>query len=136
MPSHESNSKYRDGRDEMNLADVPISALQRQQPSDEQGRKLDKMVYEAGRYDPASRQRVTQRVTLTTSSEEGLPTPADEHVILALLFVAKHMHNFSDATVHFSPPQLFEIMGWAPNGRSYTRLRDVLRRLKALTIRY
>ena len=28
------------------------------------------------------------------------------------------------------------IMGWAPNGRSYTRLRDVLRRLKSLTIRY
>jgi hypothetical protein len=27
-------------------------------------------------------------------------------------------------------------MGWAPNGRSYVRLRDVLRRLKSLTIRY
>src|SRR5215207_2415630 len=27
-------------------------------------------------------------------------------------------------------------MGWAPNGRSYERLRGVLRRLKSLTIRY
>ena len=27
-------------------------------------------------------------------------------------------------------------MGWAPNGRSYTRLRDVLRDFKSLTIRY
>ena len=27
-------------------------------------------------------------------------------------------------------------MGWAPNGRSYERLRHVLRRLKSLTIRY
>ena len=31
---------------------------------------------------------------------------------------------------------MFDVMGWAPNGRSYTRLRDVLRRLKSLTIRY
>ena len=67
---------------------------------------------------------------------DGLPTPADEHVILALLYVAKHSTNFREATVHFAPSQLFEIMGWAPNGRSYTRLRDVLRRLKSLTIRY
>ena len=37
---------------------------------------------------------------------------------------------------HFTPRQLFDIMGWAPNSRSYDRLREVLRRLKALVIRY
>src|SRR5215211_1554697 len=92
--------------------------------------------YEATRYDAATKQRVTQRVTLTSTAREGLPTPADEHVILALLCVAKHSNNFADSTVPFAPSQLFEIMGWAPNGRSYARLRDVLRRLKALNIRY
>jgi plasmid replication initiation protein len=120
----------------MNLADFPISALQRQQRSDGQGRKLDRIEFEASRYDPISHQRVTQRVTLTGSARDGLPTPADEHVILALLYVAKHSTNFADATVRFAPGQLFDIMGWAANGRSYDRLRDVLRRLKALTIRY
>src|SRR5215211_5484877 len=94
------------------------------------------MEYEATRYDPATKQRVTQRVTLSSTAKEGLPTPADEHVILARLCVAKHSNNCADATVHFAPGQLFEIMGWAPNGRSYARLRDVLRRLKALSIRY
>src|SRR4051812_38708111 len=94
------------------------------------------MEFSATRYDAGSRQRVKQKVTLTSTARDGLPTPADEHVILALLFVAKHATNFGDATVHFAPAQLFEIMGWAPNGRSYTRLRDVLRRLKSLTIRY
>jgi hypothetical protein len=128
--------KYHDGRDEMNLADFPISALQRQQPSDEHGRKLDTLVFESSRYDPASKQRVDQRVTLTSSAADGLPTPADEHVILALLYVAKHGTNFTDPTVRFAPSQLFDVMGWAPNGRSYTRLRGVLRRLKSLTIRY
>jgi plasmid replication initiation protein len=128
--------RYSDGRDEMNLADFPISALQRQQPSDGQGRKLDRLVFESSRYDPALKQRVQQRVTLTSSAADGLPTPADEHVILALLYVAKHGTNFADPTVRFAPGQLFDIMGWAANGRSYTRLRGVLRRLKSLTIRY
>ncbi len=136
MTATEATRRFHDGRDEMNLADFPISVLQRQQPSDEQGQKRDSIVYESSRLDPATRQRVTQRVTLTTSAREGLPTPADEHVVLALLYVAKHGTNFADATVPFAPGQLFEIMGWSPNGRSYTRLRGVLRRLKSLNIRY
>lgn len=136
MMATETKRSYHDGRDEMNLADFPISVLQRQQPSDENGQKKDTIVYESSRLDPATRQRVVQRVTLTTSAREGLPTPADEHVVLALLYVAKHGDNFREATVHFAPGQLFEIMGWSPNGRSYQRLRGVLRRLKALNIRY
>src|SRR5438552_19040024 len=136
MKPGEADRKYHDGRDEMNLADFPISALQRQQPSDADGRKLDRLEFEASRYDPATRQRVRQKVTLSSSAREGLPTPADEHVILALLYVAKHGDNFAGATVRFAPSQLFDIMGWAPNGRSYGRLRAVLRRLKSLTIRY
>jgi hypothetical protein len=128
--------KYHDGRDEMNLADFPISALQRQQPADADGRKLDRLEFAASRYDPTTRRRVNQKVTLTSSARDGLPTPADEHVILALLYVAKHSTNFAEPTVHFAPGQLFDVMGWAPNGRSYVRLRDVLRRLKSLTIRY
>ncbi|MFM7151536.1 MAG: replication initiator protein A, partial [Gemmataceae bacterium] len=97
---------------------------------------MDRLEFTATRYDPALRQRVRQKVTLTSTARDGLPTPADEHVILALLYVAKHSNNFTDSTVLFSPSQLFEIMGWSPNGRSYQRLRQVLRRLKALTIRY
>jgi hypothetical protein len=136
MLTNDSSRRYPDGRDEMNLADFPISALQRRQPNDADGRKLDRLEFEASRYDPATRQRIRQKVTLSSSAREGLPTPADEHVILALLYLAKHGDNFSGDTVRFAPSQLFDIMGWAPNGRSYGRLRAVLRRLKSLTIRY
>src|SRR6516225_10538481 len=111
--------RYRDGRDELNLADFPISVLQRQQPTDAQGTKLDTVAYEASRYDARAGKRQQQRVILETSSRLGLPTPADENVILALLYVAKHTHNFAEAVVRFAPRQLFEIMGWAPNSRSY-----------------
>lgn len=134
--THDTRPRYQDGRDEMNLADFPLAPLQRTQLADGEGRKLDRLEFEATRYDPVSKQRVTQKVTLTTTSRDGLPTPADEHVILALLYVAKHSDNFGTSTVNFAPSQLFEIMGWATNGRSYERLRDVLRRLKSLTIRY
>ncbi|HYT92652.1 MAG TPA: replication initiator protein A, partial [Gemmataceae bacterium] len=132
---HETETSYQDGRDELNLADFPISVLQRQQPLDERGDKLDTAVYEASRYDREARQRTQQRVVLETSSRHGLPTPADENVVLALLYIAKHTHNFAEPVVRFAPRQLFKIMGWAPNSRSYDRLREVLRRLKALVIR-
>jgi hypothetical protein len=131
-----TRKSFTDGRDELNLAEFPISVLQRQQPVTEDGLKRDSVTYQASRYDPGTRQRLQQRVVLETNSRYGLPTPADENVVLALLCIAKHTHDFTSPVVSFSPRQLFRIMGWAPNSRSYVRLRDVLRRLKALVIRY
>src|SRR3954465_8324897 len=94
-----------EGRDEMNLADFPVSILQRVQKGDGNGGKLDQITFRATRYDPTLRQRVSPKVTLRPAGRPGLPTPADEHVILALLFVAKHGSDFADATVAFSPSQ-------------------------------
>lgn len=133
-PSHAS--PLREGRDHLNLAEWPISILQRQQPTDREGRKADTIVYQASRYDAGSRRRIPQTVTLTTNSRSGLPTPADENVLLALLFVAKRSGELAEQKVHFTPRQLFSVMGWSLNSRSYQRLRDVLRRLKALTIQF
>jgi len=127
---------YADGRDELHLADFPISVLRRRQPVDGGGRKLDRLVYESTAYDPVARRRSPQRVTLTTSAHVGLPTPADEAVLLALLHTAKWSNDFRQARVHFSPHQLFRVMRWAPNGRSYQRLARVLLRLKSLTVHY
>lgn len=124
------------GRDELNLADFPISVLQHKQPTDNAGQKLDTVVYQATRYDTHIRQRVPQRVTLTTSSRYGLPTPSDEDVVLSLLCLGKRVDDFASTKVHFVPHDLFRIMRWSANARGYQRLRDVLRRLKALTIIY
>src|SRR5712675_1153488 len=103
MTATKRQQQYADGRDEMNLADFPIAALQRQQRSAADGQKLDRIAFEASRYDPVKRQRVQQRVTLTSSARDGLPTPADEHVILALLYVAKHSNTFAEPTINFAP---------------------------------
>ena len=131
-----AGESFSDGRDELNLADFPISVLQRQQPLDAEGRKVDQVVYESTTYDPVIRRRVPQRVTLTTATRYGLPTPADENVILALLYTAKRANDFTEPRVHFSPHQLFRIMRWDANSRSYARLSQVLLRLKSLTIFY
>lgn len=136
-PHHPSYaSQLREGRDHLNLAEWPISILQRQQPTDREGRKADTIVYQASRYDAVTGRRIPQTVTLTTNSRSGLPTPADENLLLALLFVAKRSGELTEQKVHFTPRQLFSVMGWSPNSRSYQRLREVLRRLKALTIQF
>lgn len=125
-----------DGRDEMNLADFPISVLDSRQPTRIDGGKVDTVVYEASRYDPLTKRRSPQRVTLLTNSQIGLPTPTDENVVLGLLCLAKRASNFESPRVHFTPHALMTVLRWAPTGKNYRRLRDSLRRLKALTIRY
>ncbi len=125
-----------DGRDEMNLADFPISVLDSHQPTRIDGGKVDTVVYEASRYDPLTKRRLPQRVTLLTNSQIGLPTPTDENVVLGLLCLAKRASNFESPRVHFTPHALMTVLRWAPTGKNYRRLRDSLRRLKALTIRY
>ncbi len=125
-----------EGRDEMNLADFPISILDSHQPTRIDGGKVDTVVFEATRYDPLTKRRTPQRVTLLTNSQIGLPTPTDENVVLGLLCIAKQSSNFESPRVHFTPHALIAILRWAPTGKNYKRLRDSLRRLKALTIRY
>jgi Replication initiator protein A len=135
-PTPSPTGPHADGRDEMNLADFPISVLERRPTRDASGQVRDQVVYESTVYDPIARRRTPQRVTLTTSSRYGLPTPADENVVLALLHTAKRADGCSGARVHFAPHRLFEVMRWSPNSRSYDRLSLVLRRLTSLTILY
>ena len=76
-------------RDHLNLAEFPISVASRHQPADQQGRKLDVASFRSNVYDRHARRWIPQTVTVTTNSRCGLPTPADESVILALLYLAK-----------------------------------------------
>lgn len=128
--------RHSHGRDHLNLAEHRISVLPRRQPVDDRGKKLDEVTYDSTRYDPVLKRRVPRSVTLTTNSRLGLPTPADENVLLALLCVARQQNAFSDPKVYFTPHELFVLMRWSPNSRSYERFRDVLERLSALRLIY
>ncbi len=88
----EGKGKYHDGRDEMNLADFPISALQApNSPAMRTATSCDRLEFEATqlhRFGDAPA-RPPARHPHVVRPRDGLPTPADEHVVLALLFVAK-----------------------------------------------
>ena len=53
------------GRVEMTLAEFPISVVTKIQPREKDGRKLEEISYESSIYDPTTRRRIPQRVTLS-----------------------------------------------------------------------
>lgn len=118
------------GKDELNLADWRISVTTHQQPQTKDGGKIDFVEYVL-----PSASGPDQKVTLEAPSRKGLPTPADEDVLIALLALAKE-ENFADDIMHFVPGHLIQIMGWQRNQKSMDRLEMALKRLTALTITY
>ena len=83
----ESEDLRRVGRDEMNLAEFPITLLTDYPP---EGVKM--LVFE-GRHG---------KLTVVGSEDLGLPTAPDSDVIVALLHLTKTRNDFTDPTVSFS----------------------------------
>src|SRR3954454_6886480 len=96
----------RNGRDEMNLAEFPITLLADRAP---QGQKT--LVFRDGE----------QTLTVTGSDAYGLPTAVDADVIVALIQLTKQANNFTDPTVAFTRYGLLRLLGWRDHGESYRR---------------
>ena len=118
------------GKDELNLADWRIGVPTHQQPRKDNGEKLDVIEYEI-----PTRNEITQRVTLMAPAAVGLPTPADEDLLMGLLCVARQQHFDSD-TVRFSTSQLCDVMHKVPSRNVRDRIEKGLIRLKALTVKF
>src|SRR4051812_46723148 len=84
-----------DARDEMNLAEFPITLLTEHGP-----RRLKTLEHEDTICDPRTGQFITRKQTVTGSDKYGLPSAKDEDVILGLLLLTKQANNFTDRTVH------------------------------------
>jgi len=126
----QEKNEYRFGKDELNLADWRISVPTHQQPRKADGGKLDLVEYEI----PAAN-GTTQKVTLMAPAAVGLPTPADEDLLLALLCLAKEQ-NFAGDVVRFSTTKLCQVMRRSMNRGVGDLIEAGLTRLKALTIKY
>src|SRR5438067_12415426 len=85
------------GRDEMNLAEFPITLLTDRSPRDQKT-----LCYEDAH----------GKLLITGSDAYGLPTAADADVIVALMQITKIKNNFTDATVNFSRYELLKILNW------------------------
>src|SRR3954463_16511534 len=109
------------GRDEMNLAEFPITLLADRAP---QGQKT--LVFRDGE----------QTLTVTGSDAYGLPTAIDADVIVALIQLTKQASNFTEPTVSFTRYGLIQLLGWRDHGESYRRLTRSLKCWTGVTLNY
>jgi hypothetical protein len=121
-------SDYKEGRDEMNLAELPLSSI-----ADRflDGRKTVVFVDEF--WDRELGQRATRELAISGSDRYGLPTASDEDVLLACVQLSS-MQKFRDRDVHFSRYELLKLLRWPDEGKYYRRLAVSLRRWKGVTI--
>lgn len=123
-------SEYQDGRDELNLAEFPISAI---------GSRFDPnqktLKFEDRSFDKATGEMIDRQLTITASDEYGLPTAADDEVLLGLLQMSR-LQKFDSPTVSFSSYQILRILGWQFSTYNYRRVRDAINRWLGVTLYY
>src|SRR4051812_23642509 len=109
------------GRDEMNLAEFPITVLADRAPK---GTKT--LIFRASQ----------GQLTITGSDAFGLPTALDADVIVALIQLTKLKTDFKNPKVHFTRYELLRLLGWNNEGRNYRRLDESLQRWVGVTLHY
>jgi Replication initiator protein A len=117
----ESEGLRRVGRDEMNLAEYPITLLTERVPPG-----IKTLVFE------------DRHGTLTVSGSDayGLPAAPDSDVIVALIQLTKLRNDFIDPAVEFTRYELLKLLGWPDDGRHYRRLSESLHRWVGVTLKY
>lgn len=119
-----------DGKDELNLAEFPLSSI-----SDRLDPHQKTMVFEDRVYDERRGDIITRKLTITASDQYGLPTALDDEVMLALVQITK-LQKFAGRKMSFSRSQIISMLGWGDSGRSYDRLEIALNRWVGVTLYY
>jgi Replication initiator protein A len=131
LRSHKPSPDPGDGRDECNWAEFPIALLTDRVPDGQGSLKYGDTIFDSG-----LGKTITRRLTITGSTEYGVPTAKDEEVLLGLILLTKLANNFSQRTVHFSLYELIHLLGWPDCGKSYHRIEESLNRLMGVTYYY
>jgi hypothetical protein len=118
------------GRDELNLAEFPITLLSDRVPD---GCKT--LTFEDKVFDQQAGEMVIRKVTVTGSDAFGLPTAVDDEILVALLQLTK-LDGFRDPKVHFSRYEVLQILGWKDVGKNYVRIEEALNRWMGVTLYY
>ncbi len=119
------------GRDEMNIAEFPISLL-----CDRAPRSSNEIGFKDRIFDPQTGREIIRTLTITAPEKYGLPTSTDDDVILALLQLTKQQSNFTRPEVQFTRLQLIEMLGWPDKGASYSRIIRSLDRWSSTHLKY
>lgn len=119
------------GRDELNLAEFPITLL-----SDRVPRGCKTLTFEVEQRISETGQLVSRKVTVTGSDAYGLPTALDDEILLALIQLTRLKNDFTDPTVYFSRYEILKLLDWPDDGRSYHRIEESIRRWTGVTLYY
>lgn len=119
-----------DWRDELNLAEFPVALL-----SDQNRDKQNILVFE-DLIETRNGQTMTRRLTITGSHTHGLPTPADDEVLLGLIQLTRRRGQRVQRKVWFTRYELIDVLGWPHNGQSYRRIEESLQRWVGVTLTY
>jgi len=118
------------GRDEMNLAEFPITLLTDRVPKDQ-----TTAVYQDEHYDERTGRTLTRKLTISAGAA-GLTTAVDDEVILAFIQITRQQNDFKERRVEFRQPELLKMLGWNDSGASYRRIEDSLDRWMGVTLKY
>jgi Replication initiator protein A len=118
------------GRDEMNLAEFPITLLTDRVPKDQK-----EAVYQDEIYDERTGLTLTRKLTISAGNH-GLTTAIDDEVILAFIQTTKSANNFTNPKVEFSRHALIQSLSWSRTGASYDRLHLSLKRWTSVFLHY
>ncbi len=119
------------GRDEMNIAEFPISLLGDRAPKGQ-----NEIEFKDRILDPQTGREIIRNLTITAPEKYGLPTSTDDDVILGLLQLTKQQNNFTKPEVYFTRRQLIEVLGWADKGANYARIYQSLDRWSSTHLKY
>ena len=110
------------GKDEMNLAEFPLSIIGKRSPGN-----LKTLHFEDEVWDRSLQKYVPRKLTITGSDLLGLPNSLDDEVLLGCVQLTKEA-GFADRKVRFTRYDLMDLIGWARDGRNYQRISESLDR--------
>lgn len=117
-------------KDELNFAEFPLGSL-----ADSVATETKSLIFTDTIFDQGTNQPVTRKLTISPSSEYGLPRALDEEVILGLIQLSNR-DGFNDRKVHFSSYELIKLLGWSDSTKSYKRIEEALKRWVGVTLYY
>jgi len=126
--SHSHTGSIKISRDEMNLAEFPLTVLsKRVDPSIKTLEFTDAVKGKNG-------DLVNRKWIITGADKFGLPTSSDDEVLLGLLKLTAD-EGLKQRKVYFTRYELLKILRWTTEGRSYSRLQNALDRLSGVRIK-
>ncbi len=121
-------SAVRLSRDEMNLAEFPLTVLSKR--VDPSLKTLEFHDFVKGK----NGEIVNRSWIITGADKFGLPTSSDDEVLLGLLKLTAD-DGLRNRKILFTRYELLKILRWTTEGRSYTRLQNALDRLSGVRIK-